>query len=383
MELGDQLRNTVLAAASGMAALMLVASATPALAAADLAKAASDHNIKKIQKLLSAGAAIDEADTENRTALFYAAAAGDLTLLQTLADKGAAIDHRDKSGATPLIAALRNPAASPEVIQYLLTKGADINAAEDSGRTPLMEAVLRAPGTLDTDAQVTLVSSLLTAGAEPNRADATGATALHYAAFVGEPRKVLEQLLTAAKDTGATTVSGANVLMMAAQNHQRSNADYLMARGFRPVRVQLKPDAATPKPELLQDMSFRANALAGDWWGQHAGRKGDGAAAKAAFAVSADDYDAAAAESARLIKVYEVKLVKDKQARAGQRAAAGVATALSVALTLGAGGGVITAYMPALQDVVEQDEAAIAALKAEVTEFTARAKALRVQLAAN
>jgi hypothetical protein len=39
--------------------------------------------------------------------------------------------------------------------------------------------------------------------------------------------------------------------------------------------------------------------------------------------------------------------------------------------------------MPALQDVVEQDEAAIAALKAEVTEFTARAKALRVQLAAN
>jgi hypothetical protein len=378
MDWGNQLRKTVLAAAASVAALVSVVSAPPAFAAADLAKAAADHNAKKIQKLLDAGAAVDEADAENRTALFYAAAGGDLTLLQTLAGKGAAIDHRDKSGATPLIAALRNPAAGNEVIQFLLGKGADINAADQAGRTPLMEAVLRAPGTLDTDAQVAMVSALLGSGADPNKADTTGAAAVHHAAYVGEPRKVLELLLTSTKDTGATTVSGANVLMMAAQNHQRANADYLLARGFRPVRIQPPPG---DKPVLAQDMAPRANALAADWWGQYATRKGDPASAKAAFATAAADYDAAAAEARRLTTAYEAELVKDKQARAAHRAAAGVSTVITTALTLGAGYAFI--FIPALASKVEEDERAIASFKAETAEFTARAAALRGQLASN
>ena len=359
------------------AALLLVASAHPALAAADLARAAADQNIKKIDKLLAAGAAIDEPDTEGRSAFFHAAARGDLGLMQKFADKGAGVDRHDNTGATPLLAALRNPASQASTVEFLLAKGADINAADQGGRTPLMEAVLRAPGVLDTDSQVALVAALLKAGADPNRVDASGAAALHHAAYVGEPRKVLELLLVATKDTSATTVSGANVLMMAAQNHQRANADYLMARGFRPARIKL---VAGDKPELAQDMSFRANALAGDWWGQYATRKGDGEAAKAAFAAAADDYDAAAVEALRLTKAYEIELVKDKKERAGQRAAAGMATVLTTALTLGAGYAFI--YMPALQDKVEQDEQAIATFKAETTESTARAKALRAQLVA-
>ena len=357
---------------------MLVASAQPALAAADLAKAAAEQNIKKVDKLLAAGAVIDESDSESRTAFFHAAARGDLDLMQKLSDKGAAVDHRDKTGATPLLAALRNPASPAPVIDFLLAKGADINAADQGGRTPLMEAVLRAPEVLDTDGQVALVAALLKAGADPNRVDVSGAAALHHAAYVGEPRKVLELLLTATKDTSATTASGANVLMMAAQNHQRANADYLMARGFRPMRIKT---VAGDKPELAQDMSPRANALAGDWWGQYATRKGDPAAAREAFAAAAVDYEAAAAEARRLTTAYQVELVKDKQARAGQRAAAGMATVLTTALTLGAGYAFI--YMPALQDEVEQDERAIASLTVETTESTARAKALHAQLAAN
>ncbi len=57
-----------------------------------------------------------------------------------------------------------------------------------------------------------------------------------------------------------------------------------------------------------------------------------------------------------------------------------MATVLTTALTLGAGYAFI--YMPALQDKVEQDEQAIATFKAETTESTARAKALRAQLVA-
>lgn len=364
-----------------MAAALLVASAHPAMAAADLAKAAADQNIKKIDKLLAAGAVIDEPDSEGRSAFFHAAAKGDLGLMQKFAEKGANIDRHDNTGATPLLVALRNPATQASAVEFLLAKGANINVADKGGRTPLMEAVLRAPEVLDTDGQVALVAALLKAGADPNRVDVSGAAALHHAAYAGEPRKVLELLLTTTKDTNATTVSGANVLMMAAQNHQRANADYLMARGFRPVRIKAAPGAAGEKPELAQDMSFRANALAGDWWGQYATRKGDGASAKTAFATAAADYDAATAEASRLTTAYEIELVKDKQARAGQRAAAGVATVLTTALTLGAGYAFI--YMPALQTEVEQDERAIATLKAETIEATARAKALRAQLAAN
>lgn len=364
-----------------MAAVLLVASAHPALAAADLARAAADQNIKKIDKLLAAGAAIDEPDGEGRSAFFHAAAKGALGLMQKFADKGASIDRRDNAETTPLLAALRNPATQMPVVEFLLAKGVDINAADKGGRTPLMEAVLRAPGVLDTEGQVALVAALLKAGADPNRVDVSGAAALHHAAYVGEPRKVLELLLAATKDTNATTISGANVLMMAAQNHQRANADYLMARGFRPARVKATPGVAGDKPELAQDMSFRANALAGDWWGQYATRKGDLPSAKTAFATAADDYDAATVETLRLTTAYEAKLVKDKQARATHRAAAGVATVLTTALTLGAGYAVI--YMPELQTEVEQDERAIATFKTETSESTTRAKALRAQLAAN
>uniref|UniRef100_B0SYP9 Ankyrin n=1 Tax=Caulobacter sp. (strain K31) TaxID=366602 RepID=B0SYP9_CAUSK len=371
------MKKNILAMSAGVAALLLVA-AQPAFAEADLARAAADQNIKKIDKLLAAGAVIDEPDSEGRSAFFHAAAKGDLGLMQRFADKGASIDLRDKTGATPLLAALRNPATQAPTVEFLLAKGAEINAADQAGRTPLMEAVLRAPEVLDTDGQVAMVAALLKAGADPNKVDLTGAAALHHAAYVGEPRKVLELLLVSTKDTGATTVSGANVLMMAAQNHQRANADYLLARGFRPVRIKA---AANDKPELAQDMSPRANALAADWWGLYATRKGDQASAKAAFATAADDYDAAAAEARRLTTAYEAELVKDKQARAAHRAAAGAATVLTTALTLGAGYAFI--YIPALATEVEEDERAIATFKAETAEFTARAVALRGQLAAN
>ena len=352
----------------------------PALPKAELAKAAAEHNVKKIDKLLATPAPIDEADAKGRTALIYAAAQGDLELVNKLLAKGAAADVKDTFGATPLIEALKNPATSPDLVKALLAKGADVNASDRSGRTPLMEAVLRAPQMIDTDAQVAMVKTLLAAGANPAMNDASGATALHQAAYAGEPRKVLEIMLGAAKDPNITTVSGANALMMAAQNRQRINADFLMSKGLRPVRVKLVEAPGAPKAELAQDLSARTNAIAQDWWGQYATKKGDAAAARDAFGQAAKDYEAAVQESKRLVAAYEVQLMQDKKARGNARAAAGVASVLMTAVTLGAGYTVM--YSPNLQTDVERDEQAIATLKTEIDEMTARAAALRTQASA-
>jgi len=349
-----------------------------ALAAPDLAKAVAERNTNRIEKLLASGGAIDEPDTEGRTPLFHAASHGDLALMQRLLDKGATANSHDQNGDTPLIVALRSPITQWAVARLLLDKGADINAANNAGRTPLMEAVLRAPGVLDTESQVAMVKGLLDAGADPAKADATAASALHYAAFVGEPRKVLETLLAASKARDATTSSGANVLMMAAQNHQRRNFDYLLARDFRPVLIHAVGES---RPPLAQDMSPRANALAFDWWGQLAAKNGDAAASKAAFARAAEQYDTAIVEARRLTGLYELELAKDKRTRSEERGAAVLASVLTTAATLGAG--YYVTWGPIMKTKVEQDELALATLKTEIDESTARAAALRGQIAAN
>jgi ankyrin repeat protein len=375
------------AASAGAVALLLACGPAPgAWASPDLAKAVAAHNLKKIDKLLAdsaatGGAAIDDADEDGRTALFHAAAQGDAPLIQRLIDKGAAVNRADNTGATPLIEAMRNPATQLPAVQLLLARGADLNASDKTGRTALMEAVLRAPRILDTDAQAAMVEALVAAGADPGRADASGAMAMHDAAMVGEPRKVLEKLLAVAKDPNATTLSGANVLMMAVQNRQRPNAEYLMAKGFRPVRIKAVDSPAGPKPEIAQDLAPRTNAIAQDWYGQYATRKGDPAAGKAAFAAAAADYDAAAEEARRLVGAYGRALTADQEARNKGRVAAGLMTVGLTALTLGAGYSVV--MTPHFTNIVEADKQAIIDYQAEAAAMTARAAELRAKAAAS
>jgi hypothetical protein len=149
--------------------------------------------------------------------------------------------------------------------------------------------------------------------------------------------------------------------------------DYLLGRGFRPVRIK----AVGERAPLAQDVSMRANALAQDWTAQFLARKGQSLEADAAYAEAAKDYDAAAAEAKRLAPLYEQEIAKDKAARAEHRAAAGFMSALSVGLAVASGGGYYTVYMPMLATKLEQDEHALASLIAEAAESAARAAAIR------
>jgi ankyrin repeat protein len=369
--------------AAGAAAGLLLA-VSPALAATpapaekgELAEAIAKQKTSKIEKLLSKPGLLTETPYDSRTALFYAAAQGDDALVAKLLALGAKADARDGDRATPLMAALRNPSTKWSTVKALLDGGADVNAADKDGGTALIRAVLRAPGMIDTDAQVATIEGLLAAGADPARVDASGAMAMHHAAAVGEPRKVLELLMAKAPDRNAVTLSGANVLMMAAQNKQRANVDFLLNRGFRPVRIR----AVGERPTMAQDVSIRANALANDWSAQYLARKEQGGEARAAYTAAVADYAAAADEAKRLAALYEQEIVKDKQGRAEHRAVAGLMSVLSLGAALASGGGYYSMYTPVLSTKLEQDEHALATLNAEAAESTARAAAIRTALA--
>lgn len=63
-----------------------------------------------VEHLLEAGANINHADADGRTALSVAALCapsnhGYATVVSTLLDRGAEVDHQDKEGMTPLLVA--------------------------------------------------------------------------------------------------------------------------------------------------------------------------------------------------------------------------------------------------------------------------------------
>ena len=76
---------------------------------------------------------IDSCDQDGRTALHYAAAAGNHRALRLLLARGADIGARDPTGAT----ALHLGVLSPLSVEFALRQGISANATDKLGRTPM------------------------------------------------------------------------------------------------------------------------------------------------------------------------------------------------------------------------------------------------------
>lgn len=84
------------------------------------------------------GAEPGAADSKGRTALHFAACAGDEPTVRLLVERGADANPRDSLGNTPLhLAACSH---RPAVVTTLLRAGARPDAADGAGRTPLQLA---------------------------------------------------------------------------------------------------------------------------------------------------------------------------------------------------------------------------------------------------
>jgi len=128
----------------GFACLTLLTLALSASAsrAADspLIAAAKAGNVAAATKLLAGGTDADTADSDNLTALNWAAYDGRLAVVKLLVEHGAKVNvQANKSGWTPLMNASAQGFA--KVAAFLLEHGADINAhSKDGGYTALMYA---------------------------------------------------------------------------------------------------------------------------------------------------------------------------------------------------------------------------------------------------
>lgn len=145
-------------------------------------RSASAVDGDELRTLLRLGVSIDHRDESGRTALWYAARAGELKLIAELLADGADPDLADNEGVTPLhlIAGQGSALATAD---QLVSYGADINAQDRTGATPLL-AALRA------NADLRWAEWALTRGADPFIPAASGdrASALILSRLQAEPR---------------------------------------------------------------------------------------------------------------------------------------------------------------------------------------------------
>jgi uncharacterized protein len=120
----------------------------------DIEKGDNDK-VKKL--LLEVG--LEATDGYKRTAITWAAFAGNIQLLEWLISNGADLNHRDARGYSALHFAVQEKQL--EAVASLIRNKADLEARDANGNTPLMEAVFRSSG------DYRFVKLLLAHGADP------------------------------------------------------------------------------------------------------------------------------------------------------------------------------------------------------------------------
>ncbi len=229
-------------------------------------------SVPMIECLLSLGAAIDAATTENMTPLLEAirsgkdAAANALiekgakidgvlhwaarlnraAVIETLLAKGADIDARDPQGYTPLTSAARMGGGSFEAIGLLVRKGANFNLPDSLGNTPLDNAIIYGSGDNRT------IDLLLTRSAAVNTEPAAMASTLSGAARRGHVRLFEYYLARGGEALLATESTRRSVMRGATMGGSLEMVKALQARGI-PLDLTPNRNGATPVHSLASD----------------------------------------------------------------------------------------------------------------------------------
>ena len=140
------------------------------------------------------------------TALMLAAENGHEQAVQALLAAGADIHAVNENGDSALVCATGN--GHEAVFHRLMEAGADIHHADKDGNTPLMAAAA--------GGNTAILRAMLAAGAQANTANAYGRTALMVAAVNGH-EDALAVLLAAGADVHARDDEGSTALTLAAE----------------------------------------------------------------------------------------------------------------------------------------------------------------------
>lgn len=185
-----------------------------------LMRAARAGDLRAVEGLLRAGAAVDQRNGNGGTALMYAAVGNHPRVVDLLLRHGADVDARGANGWGALMIACAKGYVS--VVRRLLAAGADVNAPDIYGWTPLMRAVYeRRPAV----AQILLASDRVDLDAVTDH----GSTALHLAAVVGA-RDIARKLLDHGADASMLDSDGRSAADIAEARGDRSLARLLRAK---------------------------------------------------------------------------------------------------------------------------------------------------------
>ena len=150
-----------------------------------------------VQKIIRAGADLDQPHNQGSTALYIASYAGHLSVVQELLDHDADIDLATDNGCTPLYVGCQN--GHLPVVLELLERCADMEQANDNGATPLYICCQRG--------HLRVVKELLVRGTAIDKARADGMTPLMVAAQKGR-LDVIKLLLKHGADTRKKSGTG-------------------------------------------------------------------------------------------------------------------------------------------------------------------------------
>jgi ankyrin repeat protein len=178
--------------------------------------AAIGGSVPMIECLLSLGAAIDAANTENLTPLLEAVRSGRDAAANALIEKGARID-----GVLHWAARFNRTA----VIERLIARGADVEARDPQGFTPLTAAA-RMGGPFEA------IELLVRKGANVNLPDSLGNTPLDNAIiYGGTDNRIIDLLLARSAAVNTEPPALASTLSTAARRGHVRLFDYYLARG--------------------------------------------------------------------------------------------------------------------------------------------------------
>ncbi len=209
----------------------------------------------RVRTLLAGGADPNSNDSNQASALMYAALYARPRVLDLLIHAGADLEYRDPNGLTALVLAVH----SYESAKILIEAGADVNAKSNLGATPFMTAaaypgntaLLRLMLEKRADTKVAVFGStaltmaaltgdageialLLESGADPNADGPGGLSALHLAVMRGD-RPMVQLLLDAGANVKKTTLQGENVLERYGFWNDPALVRMLLDRGIDPA----------------------------------------------------------------------------------------------------------------------------------------------------
>lgn len=189
----------------------------------DLIDAVKNGDVEAVKSALNAGANVDAADKDGRTALHLASFEGHLGVVTALFAAKADVNAKDNNDVTALRYA--STEGHTGVVEALLAAKADVNAKEKLfGSTALHYA--------SGNGDIGIVNALLAAKIEVNATGDEGKTALHTASYWGQ-FEVVKLLIAAGADVDASDKYGDTALMTASEKGHDDIVKLLLDSGAK------------------------------------------------------------------------------------------------------------------------------------------------------